>query len=448
MNPSGDLQELDVRLTRQLGDRVHLFGFIYPLLLLAAGWQTSVPIDHPLLFCSGSLLTLAGAIWLTLASRKASAATTGTALARREEIRVSALLLASIWSLLSGFGLQAYPANDFSIFLVLAILAWIGIAAAVLSPDRRLAHIFIHLHILPAIIWAYHVRERFGLSLMVLLALLWAAFYFVTERHATEARHLLLTTIQLESQAAQLQQSRDQAEEASRIRTRFLATISHQIRTPLNGILGVNGLLRDSQLDSQQIELVSIIHHSAERLHHLVNNLVDLSQIDAGKLALAPIEFDLRHLIEDLSLPLRGAAEAKGITWSLRIRREVPPSCFGDPLRLKQVLEILLRNALKFTNHGGITIEVGMADGGHVRCVVEDTGNGIPPEKIHALFDEFKTGSEETLPSPDGAGLSLAVSRKLIGLMGGRIGVQSAPGQGSHFWFEIPVTISTSETRS
>ncbi|MFN9297934.1 MAG: sensor histidine kinase [Acidobacteriota bacterium] len=440
-------QELWVRLIRQLGDRVGPVGFVYPLLMLAVALKSSVPRDHPLIYSLGALLSLAGAVWLALTARKARTAGPDNWINIREELRVVTLILATLWALLSGFGLYAYPNSDFSVALLFAILGWLSVGAIVFSPDLNLALIFIHLHILPAIIWSYQVRDRFGLALILLFAMIWAALYVVIEWSSAHLRYLLLSQIQLESQSEDLRQSRERAESSSRTRTRFLATISHQIRTPLNGILGVNDLLLDSQLDSQQAELVSLINQSSQRLLHLVNNLLDLSQIDTGKLQLSSVEFDLRRLIEEISRPISIAAAAKGLDWTVRFRREVPTSCLGDPLRLKQVIDNLLRNALKFTDRGSITIEVGMADGGHVLCVVQDTGTGIPPQKIATLFDEFKPDSDDT-PSLDGAGLSLAISRKLIDLMGGRIGVQSAPGQGSRVWFEIPVIASTSEIRS
>jgi signal transduction histidine kinase len=446
MTLSGVPGELGLRLTRQLGDRVWLGGLIYPLLLLAVALRTTIPRDHPVLYASGLLLTLAGALWSTRAAYKARTATADLWLGLREELRVATLALATLWALLSGFGLYAYPEGDFPIFLLFAVLPWLSIGAFAFSPDLHLAQIFIHLHILPAMIWSYQVRDRFGISLLFLFALLWVALYLLIERSSAQLRQFLLARIQLESQTEELRQSRDRAQESSRLRTRFLANISHQIRTPLNGIVGVNELLRESPLDSQQTELVSIINQSAQRLHSLVNDLLDLSQVSDGTLQLAPVDFDIRLLIEDLSRPLRLAAETKGLQWTVRIRREVPASCFGDPTRVKQVLHNLMSNALKFTDQGGVTIEVGMADGGHLRCLVEDSGIGIPSSHLNLIFDELNhTGAT---PSSGGAGLSLAVSRKLIEMMGGRLGVQSAPGQGSRFWFEIPVSPSTSETRS
>jgi signal transduction histidine kinase len=447
MVSAGMSQELWIRLIRLLGVRVRLVGFVYPLLMVAVALKSSVPRDHPLIFTSGAVLTLAGALWLTLTARKARSASPGNWINIREELRVVTLILTTLWALLSGFGLYAYPNGDFPIFLLFAILGLLSFGAIVFSPDLNLALIFIHLHILPAIIWSYQVRDRFGLALIFLFAIIWAALYLVSEWSSAHLRHLLLSQIQLESQAEDLRQSREHAKSSSSSRTRFFAMISHQIRTPLNGILGVNDLLLNSQLDSRQAELASLINQSSQRLLHLVNNLLDLFEIDIGKLQLNSVEFDLRHLIEEISSPISIAAAAKGLDWTVRIRREVPSSCCGDPLRVKQVINNLLRNALKFTDRGVISLEVGMADGGHVRCVVEDTGTGIPHQKIATLFDDLKLDYYDT-SSLDGAGLSLAISRKLIDLMGGRIGVQSAPGQGSRFWFEIPVIASTSEIRS
>ncbi len=444
MTAVGVSDELGLRLTRQLGDRTRFGGFVYPLLLLAVGLQTVVPEEQPALFALGCLVTLAGALWRTSAALKARSSSLQNWLASREELRVSTVLLATFWAILSGLALHAYPNGEFACFLLFCLIGWASLGASLFSPDLRLAQGFIHLNMLPAMLWSIEVYGRFTFAIVCVFAILWVAAWFVAKWTHSHLRQLVHSQICLEQQTEELRLARDLAEEAYLARNQFLSGISHEIRTPLNGILGVSELLRESSLNSEQSELVALMNQSSEQLLSLVNNLLDLSRINSGKLTLDRVEFDLRLLIDEISQPLRLTADAKGLQWSVKVRREVPASCFGDPARVKQILNNLMSNALKFTDRGGVSIEIGMADGGHIRCVVEDTGIGIESSHLGRIFEEFEQVDRSITRHFSGAGLGLAISKKLIEIMGGRIGVQSTPGQGSLFWFEIAI----SETRS
>jgi two-component system sensor histidine kinase/response regulator len=149
-------------------------------------------------------------------------------------------------------------------------------------------------------------------------------------------------------------------------------------------------------------------------------------------------------LLDETCRPMQLQAESKGLGWHMAIRKEVPQICLGDPVRIRQVLSNLMSNALKFTDRGGVTLDVGMVDGNLVRFIVEDTGIGIESAKLDGIFEEFEQADRSTTRRFGGTGLGLAISKKLVELMGGRIGVQSAVGQGSVFWFEL----ATSGNRS
>lgn len=430
--------ELELRLLKELGSRVWLPGFTYPLLMAVIGWQTTVPQDHPWIFWAGSALSIIGAIWRTLAAQQAMVATDQWK-PIRDEVRVSSVLLTSLWCLLFCLGLNEYARIDFALMLLFGLLAWAGIGANVFSPDLSLAQIYIHLNMVPAMLWSILLWDRFGIVMPALFAVVWVSFGLLAKRSHLHLRGMLQAQIELEAQAAQLSLAKARAEDAFHARTQFLANISHEIRTPLNGVLGVADLMVETPLDEEQQELIAIMTQSGQHLMALVNDLLDLSKINAGKLVIEAVEFDPRRILEEVSRPMQLAAEAKGLDWHVRIRKEVPHFCIGDPARVRQILTNLMSNALKFTSHGGVTVNVGMMDGQQMRFVIEDTGIGIEAEKLFGIFEEFEQADQSSTRRFGGTGLGLAISKKLIEIMGGRIGVESSVGQGSMFWFELGV---------
>jgi signal transduction histidine kinase len=439
-------EELERRLLNELADRVRLGGFAYPLLMSAVGLQTTVPRDYFWQYWVGFVALLAGAIWRAIAANRGRKAVLSWR-ESRDEIRVASLLLASVWSLLSAFGLFAYAHNDFSVFLLFGLMGWASVGATLFAPDLHLAQTFIHLNMVPAMVWCFAVREQFGWVTAVLFAVTWFFLHFFSKWSYVHLSRMIEVQIQLEDQAVALRLAKDQAEEAARARTQFLANMSHEIRTPLNGVLGVAELMGESKLDDDQRELVEIMRQSGSHLLALVNDLLDLSKMNAGKLTLERVEFDIRRMMEEMSRPMQIAAETKGLAWHFNVRKEVPQYCIGDPVRVRQVLTNLMGNALKFTERGGITVDVGMVDGKQMRFVVEDTGIGIETEKLNSIFEEFEQADHSTTRRFGGSGLGLAISRRLVEVMGGRMGVESAVGQGSMFWFELGVSPLTSESR-
>jgi two-component system, sensor histidine kinase RpfC len=231
------------------------------------------------------------------------------------------------------------------------------------------------------------------------------------------------------------------AEAANQAKRRFISVVSHEMRTPLNAIIGMADLLRDTSLNREQADMLQTLRSSSRVMLGLIEDVLDFSKIEAGKVVLEKADFDLHALVNSTCRIVGAQAASKGIDFVVSIMPEVPPLVRGDPHYLRQVLINLAGNAVKFTERGSVTVHVSAQaeseSGLRVKFSVRDTGIGIPPEAQGRIFESFAQADESTTRRFGGTGLGTTIAKQLVGMMGGRIGLESAVGLGSTFWFEV-----------
>jgi signal transduction histidine kinase/ActR/RegA family two-component response regulator len=376
------------------------------------------------------------------------------------------LISAALWAVLAWL---RFPIDSqrtrFVIIVVLSALA--GGATGVLSPLKLTGRIYISLILLPASVALLLGPDR-------ALGLLGMAFWLVMLTGHRNNHALLVDSIQLRDQnrdlvealarrshdlnsanqhlearvalrTRQLQDATERAQSANEAKSRFLATVSHEMRTPLNAILGLGQILARSALNKKQHDQVLEMKGAARRLRMMIDDVLDLCQLDDGALELKPRPFHLTALAQSLDNLHRPTAEVRGLRLTMQLEAGPGEARLGDLDRLRQVISVLIDNALKFTQEGGVDCRITGA-GDHLRIEVSDTGDGVAPEKMAVIFERFSQIDDSTKRAAGGVGLGLALCQGLVAKMGGEMSASSQPGQGSTFTLRIPCPAVAEQT--
>ena len=418
-------RELEVRTEsdRELARRAPQAIVAYPVLMLINLATTDLAGTLPTASRAVLIGLLATAAWRLYHNRR-------TSKNWLKIFRLQVLLNALIWSSYAALAMQSYG-RDWTSMFVLLLSAGIAAGGSLsLAPDGPLLGPFMLCLLGPP---ALAAQSTPGLSAVITIAAL--GFYGQARKQNVWFRKALNDNLDLRDKTLEAEANVKKAEEANRAKSSFLATMSHEIRTPMNGVIGMTGLLLTTHLSQEQQEYARTIRSSGEALLAILNDILDFSKLEADKVELEVVSFDLRAAVEDVVDLLALKAQEKGLELAVLCASELPQKIKTDPGRFRQILLNLLSNAVKFTEKGEIIVKVGLLDATTVQLQVSDTGPGIPAQIQEKLFQPFVQADSSTTRTYGGTGLGLAISRRLAEAMGGGLQLTSQPGQGSTFSF-------------
>ncbi|MFO7877120.1 MAG: MASE3 domain-containing protein [Desulfovermiculus sp.] len=376
-------------------------------------------------------------------------------------IAVVALLLAAIfsWDIFPACFIEGSGLTPFKVTAEYTICLIVLIAIFLLYKKRNYLDIRVYYYMVASMsltiaaeLFFTFYTELYGVSNLIGHYFKILSFFFIytslIRSGLTRPYSLLFKELHEEKDA--LQETKKQAEEASKAKSNFLAKMSHEIRTPMNCILGMLRLVLSSDITGKQRERIQVAKDSAESLLWLLNDLLDLSKVEAGRFTVHEKEFRLRHLLNNVLKEVQPMAEEKGLKLHLVVDKDLPTQMFGDLHRLRRILFNLLSNAIKFTEQGWISLEAEQLD--LAPCTdqenllitiilfkIKDTGSGLDSEQLRSVFEAYAQGGRDSLTAEEGIGLGLAVCKEFSEQMGGRIWAESTPGEGSTFYVQLPL---------
>jgi signal transduction histidine kinase/CheY-like chemotaxis protein/HPt (histidine-containing phosphotransfer) domain-containing protein len=452
----------DQETSREVARRSASGSLAYPVLLLLFSVITSFPADHPHL-AAASLAVVAFLAILRLPLARTCSQPDRSGLWRLW-FRANTWLLAACWAALGVYVMAHYGGTLTTLLFLLVTVGIAGGATTSLAPDTGLVSAYLFLLLGPIIAWSlaggWPSGRGLGVIILLFMAYLWTqgrqqrrAFADAlrsrllaesSERHIRRQAESLAAareaqeahSHELARQVEETTRARGRAEAADRAKSEFLANMSHEMRTPLNGVIGMATILCDTPLTPDQRECAETIGECGQALLTLIDDLLDFTRTEAGKIELAAEPFRLRALLAHVQRVLRPRAGQKGLELLCEVHEAVPDELLGDEVRLRQVLLNVAGNAVKFTAAGQVRVCVRAAplDGGtELHFSVRDTGPGIPRDKQQLIFEPFVQADSSTTRKFGGAGLGLTICSRLVALMGGRIWVESEPGMGSTF---------------
>ena len=430
--------------------------WVHPILIavvVALAWPDA---PHDLLLGWGGAVLLTALLrgaWIYVASRRRLSER-----AVRNGVRATVTMLAITWGVGGALVLPVVPFETTALILVI-LAGLIASALTTLAADPLSIRGFLAGIALPVFVALATSDQSHHLAAAIVVAVFTLGMAIVARRaHLTLVDHLRVTArLAVSEDAAKraeavMREARDLAERTARARSAFLANMSHEIRTPMNAVLGFVELILDTELTTEQRRALELVRSSSEALLMILNDILDYSKIEADHLELEAIPFDVSKVVHATASLLAVRAREKHLELLAEVTPEVPRAMRGDPTRLRQVLMNLIGNAIKFTDQGEVVVSVTTAlaadDVVHLRFAIRDTGIGIAPEQIGAVFREFTQADSTTTRRYGGTGLGLAISQRLVRLMGGEITVTSEVGRGSEFSFTLAFAADVPASRA